>query len=373
MKRRELLTASLGLPWLGLTAASAWAQDNPPPAFDPSLAQTDPAQAAQAWIEASQPEGLAALNKVCIAQFRVMFATRATASASASGGFGSGPGSANMHGSYTLAGVDDALMQSITDTAYQRLTASLQARGLTVVPFDALPAAAVERFKKDAVAAPAEIKRGSGRGQGKTHKLFSAQGLPLYFSTADPLRSLMGFGVSMSGLGWDALDYVESGVSGPEQLGLLKVTLVMDFIETDASGGFFARTASVDGKPGIKLTTESNLRAMVPQLLSQKPKPDGSLLWTTASYTFDKMPTLALKQTLQPANSGLLGVNDVTDATVAGVQTALAIVGFLGGMGGGRKDKSYEVKVDPAQDQASAQATMGAVLDTWARQIGPGN
>ncbi|MDO9159742.1 MAG: hypothetical protein Q7U45_09860, partial [Burkholderiaceae bacterium] len=99
MKRRELLTASLGLPWLGLTAASAWAQDNPPPAFDPSLAQTDPAQAAQAWIDASQTEGLAALNKVCIAQFRVMFATRATASASASGGFGSGPGSANMHGS----------------------------------------------------------------------------------------------------------------------------------------------------------------------------------------------------------------------------------------------------------------------------------
>jgi hypothetical protein len=54
------------------------------------------------------------------------------------------------------------------------------------------------------------------------------------------------------------------------------------------------------------------------------------------------------------------------------LQTALQVVGFLGGMGGGRKDKRFEVKVDPVQYQAAAQATMDAVVDTWARLIGTG-
>lgn len=373
MKRRELLASGLSLPLLGLAPHAAWAQDQANPAFDPTLAQTDPVQAAQAWMTASQPEGLAGLKKVSIAQFRVLFATQGVGSASASGGFGSGSGSAHMHGRYVLTGVDDALMQSITDAAHQRLTQSLQARGLTVLPFADLPAPALERFQKDAVAAPAEIKRAISKGQSKEYKLFSAKGLPLYFSLTDPLRGHMGFGVTLSGIGWDALDYVESGIAGPAQVGLLKVTLVMDFIEMETSGGFFSSTARVGGEPGIQLTSESSLRAVVPQGLEEKPKPGGGTVWVGPNFSFEKMPAITLKKTLQPANSGLIGISDATDATVATVQTALAVVGFLSGMGGGRKDKRFEVKVDSAQYQASAQATMGAVLDTWARQIGAGS
>lgn len=370
MQRRKLLFTSVTLPLLSLTAGRAWTQAAPASPFDPSLASSNPAQAAQTWINTEQVDGLRELSKVGIVQFRVMFATQGVGSASASGGIGSGSGSASMHGRYVLAGVDDALMQSITDSAYERFSQSLQARGLTVVPFEALSAAARERMAGVAVPAPAELKRGQGRGQSKEYKLFSAKGLPLYFGLSDPLRQHMGFGVSLSGIGWDSVEYAEAGVAGPEQVGLLKVTLVMDFVQMETSGGFFSNTASVGAEPGIRLTEESSLRAMVPKGLEERPKPGGGTVWTTPAFSFDKMPVMTLKQTLQPANSGLIGVNDVTDTGVAAFQTAMQVVGLLGGLGGVRKDKRYEVAVDPAQYQAAASSTMGAVLDTWATQIG---
>lgn len=370
MQRRKLLFTSVTLPLLGLTAGRAWTQAAPASPFDPALASTNPEQAAQDWLTTEQVDGLRDLRKVSIAQFRVMFATQGVGSASASGGFSSGSGSANMHGRYVLTGVDDAMMQSITDTAYERFGQSLQARGLTVVPFEALPATARERMASVAVPAPAELKRAQGKGQSKEYKLFSAKGMPLYFGLTDPLRQHMGFGVSLSGIGWDAVEYAEAGVAGPEQVGMLKVTLVMDFVQMETSGGFFSRTASVGGEPGIMLTEESSLRAMVPKGLEQKPKPGGDTIWTTPSFSFDKMPVVTLKQTLQPANSGLIGVTDATNAGVEAFQTAMQVVGFLGGMGGGRKDKRFEVAVDPVKYQAAANSTMGAVLDTWAAQIG---
>jgi hypothetical protein len=370
MKRRHLLVSTAALPWLGLPTAPTWAQTAPSTAFDAALANTNPAQAAQAWLNTEQVDGLRELRQVGIAQFRVMFATQGVGSASASGGIGSGSGSASMHGRYVLAGVDEALMQSITDSAYERFGQSLQARGLTVVPFEGLPAAARERMAGVAVPAPAELKRGQGRGQSKEYKLFSAKGLPLYFGVSDPLRQHMGFGVSLSGIGWDSVEYAEAGVAGPEQVGLLKVTLVMDFVQMETSGGFFSSTASVGAEPGIRLTEESSLRAMVPKGLEEKPKPGGGTVWTTPTFSFDKMPVMTLKHTLQPANSGLIGVTDTTHTGVAAFQTAMQVVGLLGGLGGGRKDKRYEVAVDPVQYQAAASSTMGAVLDTWAAQIG---
>jgi hypothetical protein len=373
MQRRHLLAAGLTFPLLGLGAGPLHAQTVPAgPVFDPALAQSDPAQAAQAWLTSSETDGLRDLRKVGIAQFRVMFATQGVGSATASGGFGSGSGSASIHGRYVLTGVDDALMQSITDAAYDRFVQSLTARGLTVLPFVELPASARERMAGVAVPAPAEIKRASGKGQSKEYKLVSAKGLPLYFGLNDPLRQHMGFSVALSGIGWDAMEYVESGIAGADQVGLLKVTLVMDFIQMETSGGLFSNTARIGGEPGIQLTEESSLRVMLPQRLQERSKPGGGTVWAPASYSFDKMPVLALKQTLQPANSGLIGISDATNGGVAALQTALQVVGFLGGMGGGRKDKRFEVKVDPVQYQAAAQATMDAVVDTWARLIGTG-
>ncbi len=369
MKRRQLMAASLAAPLAAHPFLQAWAQAAAPGSgFDPALIQTQPQQAIDAWLDTGKATGLAGLSKVCVSQFRILFATQGVGSAMAGGGIGSS-GSAHIHGRYVLTGVDDALMQSLTNDAYQRFLQSLGGRGLTVVPYAELPAAARERFEKDAVASPAEVKRTVSRGSSKEYKLFSAQGLPLYFAPSDPLRAHMGMGVALSGLGWDALDYVESGVAGPQQMALLRVTLVMDFIQMETSGGLFANTATVGGEPGIQLTAESSLRVMPPQGLEEKPKPGGGTVWATPSFAFDKLPVIPLKQTLQPPNSGLIGVVDATDAGVAAVQTALAVVGFLSGMGGSRKDKRFEVKVDTAQYQSAAQATLGAVVDAWAGQL----
>lgn len=367
MKRRHLLVNAAALPWLGLLHGPARAQAT---AFDPALASSHPEQAAKDWLSTDQIDGLRELRRVSIAQFRVMFATQGLGSASASGGFGSGVGSAHMHGRYVLTGVDAALMQAITDSAYQRFSQSLQARGVGVVPFGDLPAPARERIASQAVASPAKLERSLGKGTSKEYQLFSAAGLPLYFGVSDPLRQHMGFAVALSGIGWDSLEFVESGVAASEQIGLLKVTLVMDFIELETSGGFFSRTASVGGEPGIQLTQESALRAMVPKGLEERPKPGGGTVWTTPSFTFDKMPVIALKHTLQPSSSGLIGMTDATDAGLAAFQGAMQVIGMLGGLGGGRKDKRFEVKVDPAQYHTAANATLGAVLDTWATQIG---
>ena len=46
------------------------------------------------------------------------------------------------------------------------------------------------------------------------------------------------------------------------------------------------------------------------------------------------------------------------------------IIGMLGGVGGGRRDKTFNVNVDAAKFQEAAQSTMGAIAELWTHQIG---
>lgn len=352
-------------------ALSALANAETPPAFNPELAKTQAAQAVSEWLDTSQGEALLGTTKASIVQFRVLFAHKATGSAFAGGGFGGGAGSASIHGTYHLKGIDDAAMQNLANNAHDRLVDALKARGVDVVPYASLPEEARQKLQAAAVAPPVTLDRTVARGQSKSYKLVSAHGLPLYFSLGDPLRGEMGMGVALSGLGWNAIDYVESGVAGPSGITLLKATLVMDFMDMETSGGLFSQSASIQSEPGVKLTQESALRAMVPKLLSQKPTPSGTPVWATDNYAFDRPPVVKLKKTLQPADSGLLGVKDTTDATTAAVQNVLSVVGMLGGLGGGRKDKQFEVSVDPQRYVAAAEQSLGAVVESWAQHIAP--
>lgn len=353
----------LGCAW------SAHAQDGAA-AFNPDAAIQDPGGAAGAWLETARLGAFAVSGKVIIPTFRVVFAVKAQGAAHAGGGLGS-RGSASVHGAYTLNGPDSAAMQAITDAVYERFVTGLKSRGVEVLPFETMPTALRERLLKAGQPAPVEFKRTISRGVSKEYRVYTAKGLPFYTTLHDPIRGSLGMGAQLSNIGWDALDYVESEMSGEFQATVLRPTFWVEFIDIEASGGMFSQRAQVGGEPGVKISTESELRLLGPAGLEKKPRPTGGTVWVTPDWSFGKIPVLGLKRTVQPEDSGLKGVEDTTSGAVAALQTATQIIGMLGGIGGGRRDKTFNVNVDPQKFQAAAQTTMGAVAELWAHQIAP--
>jgi hypothetical protein len=347
--------------------AVTWAQDSAP-FFDPAAVTQDPAAASAAWIETGKRGSFAGAKKIIVPTFRVAFAVKARGSAHAGGGLGS-RGTASIHGQYLLNGPDNAAMQAITDAVYDHFMASLKARGLEVIPYESLPQAARERLTKSGQSTPVEFKRAAGRNASKDYRLFTAKGLPFYTSLNDPVRAHLGMGAQLSNIGWDALDYVESELSGELQATVLRPTFWLDFIDMETDGGFFSQRASVSGEPGVKISAESDVRLMGPEGLEKKPRPTGGTIWATSDYTFTKMPIIGLKRTVQPQDSGLKGMEDTTSGAVAVVQTATMILGALSGIGGGRKDKTYSVNVDANKFQMAARSTMSAIAELWTYQI----
>jgi hypothetical protein len=358
---RPLLVAG----WLAL-CAPVFAQDGAA-VFDPAVVTQDPAVAANNWIETGKRGSFAGTKKVIVPTFRIAFAFKASGSAHAGGGIGGS--SAFAHGYYHLNGPDNATMQAITDAVYERFMAGLKARGVEVIPFESLPQAAKDRLAKAGPATPVEFKRVAGRNASKEYRLFTAKGLPFYTPLIDPVRPHLGMGAQLSNIGWDALEYVESELAGELQATVLRPTFWVDFIEMETGGGMFARRASVSADPGVKITAESDVRMMAPEGLEKKPRPTGGAIWLPPESNFAKMPVISLKQTVQPKDSGLKGVEDTTSGAVAAVQTATMIIGMLGGVGGGRRDKTFNVNVDAAKFQEAAQSTMGAIAELWTHQI----
>lgn len=253
------------------TVAAAEAPVTPPPA-DAAAAGALVDQLASALRSSGLPEAVtvaaggssvksvvAKSQKVVIAGYRVAFVDKTGTSAS---GQGRTTSSWNVRGDMKtfqttqsqtkslymeLTNVNPALMQAITDRLHADFVEQLKAKGLEVLPREALNQSQhfTSRVK---FSQPKEgaVYTTSPTGDPRNYSVLSPTGMPLVFLAAEPLgdQGLINLD-QMKGLMFSALD---------TQAVPLLVQVSIDFAETSSSGrSRMTNTADVDGRPAISV------------------------------------------------------------------------------------------------------------------------
>jgi hypothetical protein len=199
-------------------------------------------------------------DKVIIAGFRVAFNLEGAASASTDSRLknlgntiGSGPKTVTSDAStsmkVTLAGVDAALFQQITEQAYADFKAQLATAGRTVLGPDVLKASKGYGEPKFTATGPGRpYTKDLSFGAGRTVAVFTPAELPLFLGHYDGV----GIGsVSMDLGNWRALNQL----SVETKAVVLVPTLAVDFVKMKSSGRnkLLADTAEVGAEPMISL------------------------------------------------------------------------------------------------------------------------
>lgn len=180
-------------------------------------------------------------RRIAVPVYRVAFTVQTKATAHSMAGFSRDRGGITTSMTVALAGIDNATMQRITDSAYKDYLTRLEAAGFDVVPFE-------------------EIKATKGYQQIKFHKglytknslgtayaVMTPTGMPLFWDFGHPLGNA-GFSV---GQPYNRLSSETSST-------VIFPTLVVNFAEMSSSGRSFAATsASVGAEMGITLSDMS--------------------------------------------------------------------------------------------------------------------
>jgi hypothetical protein len=196
------------------------------------------------YVKVENPEYLKGVKKVFIPSFQVEFITKSSASAD-SYGFG-GKGSTSSI-SYTLKGLDDAALQTITDTLYADFVGDLKAMGLEVVPWDQLQANPLYlEILKVAEKTPSKQKSRTEPKAGES-VVFTPQGMPFYFTLYDQKAGLSAL-LNLASTGvTNAPHNIEAHLIDALGATMLKVRLVVGFADVKA-GSSSGTSGSTSGK-----------------------------------------------------------------------------------------------------------------------------
>ena len=227
----------------------------------------DPAAQAATWVDAEGVEKLAGLRRVVIPQFRIEFQLRAEASASDGRYLGGGQHASASNSAYVhLKGVDDALLQRLTDAAYAAFVADLGAAGIEVVGPDKLAADAeyepVLRVGKPS-GEPLETKDSLSR-------FFAPSGGRVYQLLRRTDQDRQGFGSGFTTAFADMkkeIPAAELALAKKYQAPALKVLLTVSPARVKAGaaagggliGAAVSLVSSAEVKPGLTVTEESRL------------------------------------------------------------------------------------------------------------------
>ena len=198
-------------------------------------------------VDVKSIKGAKGTKRVAVPGYRVIFTTRSKVTANAEdwlGGVGGGKSSgAKASMEVVLGNVDFATLQKITDAAYADFIDDLKAGGLEVVPLETITAS--PSFAKMKMTGSTADKPYTKRSRdAKTHYLVtSPTAIPLWFTNWDGDISDQGMGQTN----------IKAIMSMAKELDALMVFPIMhvDFASLGASGGKFARRASVTAKAAI--------------------------------------------------------------------------------------------------------------------------
>lgn len=187
------------------------------------------------------------VKRVAVPGYRVIFTTRSKVTARAEdwlGGVGGGRSSgAKASMEVVLGNVDFATLQTIADTAYADLIADLKQGGFEVVPLETVTAsAAFQKMKMTGSTADKPYTKKS-RDRNTDYLVVSPSAIPLWFTNFDG-------DISDQGMSQTNIRAVMAMAKELDALVLFPIVHV-DFASLGASGGKFARRASVTAKAAI--------------------------------------------------------------------------------------------------------------------------
>lgn len=198
-------------------------------------------------VDVKSLKAMKGVKRVAVPGYRVIFTTRSKVTANAEdwlGGVGGGKSSgAKASMEVVLGNVDFATLQKITDTAYADFIDDLKAAGIEVVPLETITAS--PSFAKMKMTGSTADKPYTKRSRdAKTHYLVtSPSAIPLWFTNWDG-------DISDQGMSQTNIRAVMSMAKELDALMLYPIMHV-DFASLGASGGKFARRASVQAKAAI--------------------------------------------------------------------------------------------------------------------------
>ncbi|HEX2060158.1 MAG TPA: hypothetical protein VHK90_05420 [Thermoanaerobaculia bacterium] len=198
-------------------------------------------------VDVKQFRAMKGAKRIAVPGYRIIFTTRSKVTARAEdwlGGVGGGRSSgAKASMEVVLGNVDFALLQSIADAAYADLLDELKAGGMEVVPTETVTASAA--FQKLKITGSSAEKPYTKRSRdAKTHYLVvSPSALPLFFTNWDGDISDQGMSQNNIKALYAMSKELDAVVTYP--------ILHIDFASLGASGGKFARRASVTAKAAI--------------------------------------------------------------------------------------------------------------------------
>lgn len=184
------------------------------------------------------------VKKLVIGSFKVGFITTKKEHAKAGSGVG-GNSSAMME----LHGITPAVMQSITDKAYQDLLAQLQAAGYEVADRGQL---ASSEFEKSASKASPFTEEASFFGSDNTVTYVAPESIgKLYF--------FMGETDQRNGFNFNTPDMAASGFADKNKLPIISVMYNLDFSSNKSETGAFASFSAVEVGQALSVTPGSGI------------------------------------------------------------------------------------------------------------------
>lgn len=359
----SLLAASLS----AATLLAGCASTPPPPTFNPADAAT--AQAATFIGANKQAKYMADVKKVALTGCNVMFADRSGASASTGAGLFGDPASSSTRRVdekiivvYTMVGLDDAVMQKMTDDICTDAERRMAEAGLDVVPRSEL--AKNEHYQKLLEAgrkSPYEFKVG-----GSTYKVFSTTGSSIfdqrYIGTGSNLKQ------AFKSVGGASAVQLETRMMNEMGVDSVQMNMLVDFAQVTSDGqarGFQLAnkdSAKVDGKVQLAISGDVKVQPHG-ELKCWKAlggRTDCMMKNNRSPVFFTKAPVLAA----EPFYKEVRNATRTSDKVSAGLTKALATFSALGGVSSSSTSVTrWEVDVEPQQFARIGRQYMDGFMD----------
>lgn len=359
----SLLAASLS----AVTLLAGCASTPPPPTYNPADAAT--AQAATFIGANKQAKYMADVKKVALTGCNVMFADRSSASASTGAGLFGDPASSGTSRVdekiivvYSMVGLDDAVMQKMTDDICTDAERRMAEAGLDVVPRSEL--AKNEQYQKLLEAgrkSPYEFNVGSS-----TYKVFSATGSSIfdqrYIGTGSNLKQ------AFKSVGGAAAAQLETRMMNELGIDSVQMNMLVDFAQVTSDGqarGFQLAnkdSAKVDGKVQLAISGDVKVQPHS-ELKCWKAlggRTDCMMKNNRSPVFFTKAPVLAG----EPFYKDVRNATRTSDKVTAGLTKALATFSALGGVSSSSTSVTrWEVDVEPQQFARIGRQYMDGFMD----------
>lgn len=292
-------------------------------------------------VSVDTKEAFKAADKVVIGSFNVGFATYKTNSAKAGGGLTGGGFGGKSTAKSSLVGIDDKLMQQITDEAYKQFVDGLKAKGYTVV----------DRKELLANKSFADTKTYPNPYEDSNGGIFGASSKTKYFapSSFGAIRVFLGDipGVT-GGFGFSNPAMAASQYAKDSGVKVLNVVYVVDYANAESYGGWATSSSAVTVGQGITIVPEYSRMGIIGG--------DGGTFSTNNG---------AIKLG-QPINSDkeFATVENTNSEAYKAVEVAANVVGILGGVGS-NSSREYEFKARPNDYKAGALEVVKKVNTTF--------